>query len=127
MAKKTKTRGDALEKFMRELRAMFKAAGPLPMLLTQADAAAQLSIGLTKLNELIKSGRLKTVSLGEGKRGKPGHPMVPRSELERLARPDSPRETPPRPARRRASRPVAKGAKPATAADVEALLRRRGL
>lgn len=100
----------ALETFMRtllsEFKATLKASAALPMLVTQPEAAAQLSIGMTKLNQLIKSGQLRTVTLGKGRRGKRAHPMVPRAELERLCAVGGPAPTPPPPAKRpRASRP----------------------
>lgn len=55
-----------------------RGAQPLPTLLTLQAASKELSVGMTKMRELVKSHVVMTVQLG-------GREMVPRSEIERLA------------------------------------------
>jgi excisionase family DNA binding protein len=51
-------------------------AEPTPILHTKAEAALMLSIGMTKLQELVAAGKIKRVKIGE-------RALFPRSELER--------------------------------------------
>jgi hypothetical protein len=52
----------------------------LPRVLTKERAALELSISITKLNRLIRSGRLLMVQIGERQ-------MIPSTEVERVATP----------------------------------------
>lgn len=56
--------------------------GTLPKVLTKRRAAKELSISLSKLNRLIRDGRLLTVEIGRRR-------MIPSTEVEKLARPAS--------------------------------------
>lgn len=63
-----------------------RGATPLPTLLTMKAAAAQLSVGRTKMAELTKAGVVLTVDLD-------GRQMVPASEIVRLSQVARPKVT----------------------------------
>ncbi len=73
-----------LKEIMAELRE--RGATPMPTLLTLKAAAGQLSIGMTKLRELVNAQVVMTTELG-------GRQMVPASEIARLSQVDRPRLT----------------------------------
>jgi hypothetical protein len=56
-----------------------------PLLVSQAKARQMIGIGTTKFWELVKSGKIKTITLHEG-----GRPMVVYASLEALVNGDKP-------------------------------------
>ena len=67
---------ELLDGMVRELER--RGARPLPTLLRLSDAARELSVGMTKMRELVKAHVVMSVQLG-------GRELVPRSEIERLS------------------------------------------
>lgn len=61
-----------------------RGSKPLPTLLKLSDAARELSVGMTKMRELVKRGVVLTTT-------ELGHVRVPRSEIERLATVERPK------------------------------------
>lgn len=61
-----------------------------PILLDRRSAAAAIGISVRSLDYLISSGKLRTRRLGK-------RILIPRTELERLARADQPRIVPAEP------------------------------
>lgn len=88
---------ESLERVFR--RIMAEHAGPLPHVLTMERAAEELSIGLTKLKGLVRSGELLACTVGLRK-------MIPSSEVRRLATP-----APVKRHQRRTAAPIAYDAK----------------
>lgn len=82
-----------LDELLNEIRGLKREAG-LPTVLTKRRAAKELSIGLTKLEQLIAGGQIATCDVGDRK-------MVPASEIARLATPKalSPKSRPSPPKR----------------------------
>lgn len=80
---------ERIEALIMELKAELSRRGatPLPTLLTLKMAARELSVGMTKLRELVAANVVLTVPLG-------GRPMVPRSEIERLSKVGPPKPAP---------------------------------
>jgi len=66
---------------VRALRLMIEGRG-LPQVLTMKRAAVELSVSLSQLGVLIRSGSLLTVTIGKRR-------MVPASEVRRLATPET--------------------------------------
>lgn len=84
------------ERLLEEIRSLVRPA-PKPSLLTQNMAATELSISVSKLRNFIRQGLIAAVRIG----GK-GHPMIARSEIERLIADWTERaKNAPRPPRRR--------------------------
>jgi excisionase family DNA binding protein len=77
-----------LEKFLAELRERLsrieERLQPTPTCLPFPEAAQKLGVGLTKLKELVRSGELRTSTVGKRQ-------MVSLAELERLSTPDNAR------------------------------------
>lgn len=77
---------ERIEALIMELRQelLKRGATPLPTLLTLPMAARELSVGMTKLRELIASNVVLTVT-------ELGREKVPRSEIERLSQVEPPK------------------------------------
>lgn len=96
-----------------ELRA--QSAAPLkPLTLRYAKAAALLDVSPSKVKLLVRAGAIQTVRVG-------GRPMIPMSEVERLAVPTIPK----RAARARASVTTVRHNGKAEAAAFRAALKKR--
>lgn len=79
-----------LEELLEEVRNL-KSFSRLPTVLSKEDACRELGgISLSTLNRMIREGRLLTCALGRSGRG------IPRTEIERIGRPDAPERLPPR-------------------------------
>lgn len=73
---------DLIRRVMREEMEKSRVAVD-PVLLTRVQAAQALNIGLTKVKELISSGALLVVKVGD-------RTLVPVEEVKRFARPSAP-------------------------------------
>ena len=65
---------------------------PEPTCFTYPDAAVRLGVGLTKMKLMVKGGEIRTVRVGKV-------PMIPASEIQRVAALDLP-PLPPNPKRK---------------------------
>lgn len=76
---------ERIEGLMERIKAVLEErVAPMPMLLTMKGAAHQLSVGMTKLRELVKLNVVLTIALD-------GRQMVPASEISRLCYVEPPR------------------------------------
>lgn len=105
-----------LKLLLEEIRAELGKRSHKPEILTLKMAAHEMSVGLTKLKQMIASGHVLTVDLG-------GRKMVPLSEIHRLAAGTSvvglPQSTP------RPKRPRKTASLLDEAAKIDAALRKR--
>lgn len=104
---------DRTEELLEMLRREFRDANSKPLVLTKRRAAQELSVGLTKLEQLIKGGLIIPVKIGAAK-------MIPMSEILRLATPKT------RPAQ--GARMMGRGSlthSPSDSAELKAMSRRR--
>jgi hypothetical protein len=108
---------ERIEQQLRELfaeirRLQDKVEGALPVMLTYAAAAKQLSISATTLKEMVRHGRIRTAIINHRR-------MVPASELYRVALPAE--DPKPKPVARRNRKAIAM----ADAAELRASMKRK--